>query len=347
MHRAKSRRLRLTGSQRDGRSGTCYPRRMRICLVYDCLFPLHGRRRRALVSQPRRASRRRRPRGHLPDAAPVGARRAGEIPGVRVVAAGPRMALYREAGRGGSRRRSCSAPACSGTCCATAGATTSCTPASFPYFSLLAAAVAAPLRPLPAGGRLARGVEPRVLARVSRRLGGRIGAPCSAAACACRQRAFCFAELPARRLREEGLRGEVTVLEGVYAGAAEPRPPCRPSRSWCSPGRHIPEKRRRAVVPAVALARERMPGLRGAIFGDGPERDRPCSRRSPSIGAEDCRRRARVRRRPSEVERDLAPRAVPGAAVAPRGLRDGRRRGGRAAARRASSCATPTTPPPS
>ena len=37
-------------------------------------------------------------------------------------------------------------------------------------------------------------------------------------------------------------------------------------------GRHIPEKRVPALVPALALARERVPGLRGEIYGDGPER---------------------------------------------------------------------------
>jgi glycosyltransferase involved in cell wall biosynthesis len=36
-------------------------------------------------------------------------------------------------------------------------------------------------------------------------------------------------------------------------------------------GRHIPEKRPTAVVPAVMRAREQIPGLRGVIFGDGPE----------------------------------------------------------------------------
>jgi glycosyltransferase involved in cell wall biosynthesis len=38
-------------------------------------------------------------------------------------------------------------------------------------------------------------------------------------------------------------------------------------------GRHIPEKRVPALVPALALARERIPGLRGEVLGDGPERD--------------------------------------------------------------------------
>ena len=38
-------------------------------------------------------------------------------------------------------------------------------------------------------------------------------------------------------------------------------------------GRHIPEKRAPAVVPAIARARERLPELRAEIFGDGPDRD--------------------------------------------------------------------------
>jgi glycosyltransferase involved in cell wall biosynthesis len=37
-------------------------------------------------------------------------------------------------------------------------------------------------------------------------------------------------------------------------------------------GRHIPEKRVPALVPAFARARERLPDLRLVLFGDGPER---------------------------------------------------------------------------
>jgi glycosyltransferase involved in cell wall biosynthesis len=39
-------------------------------------------------------------------------------------------------------------------------------------------------------------------------------------------------------------------------------------------GRHIPEKGVLAVVPAVARARRDIPGLRGLILGDGPDRAR-------------------------------------------------------------------------
>jgi glycosyltransferase involved in cell wall biosynthesis len=38
-------------------------------------------------------------------------------------------------------------------------------------------------------------------------------------------------------------------------------------------GRHIPEKRVPALVPALSLARETIPELRADILGDGPERD--------------------------------------------------------------------------
>jgi glycosyltransferase involved in cell wall biosynthesis len=37
-------------------------------------------------------------------------------------------------------------------------------------------------------------------------------------------------------------------------------------------GRHIPEKRAPALVPALVAARECLPGLRATIFGDGPQR---------------------------------------------------------------------------
>jgi glycosyltransferase involved in cell wall biosynthesis len=38
-------------------------------------------------------------------------------------------------------------------------------------------------------------------------------------------------------------------------------------------GRLIPEKNALSVVDAVALAAERIPGLHGVIFGDGPQRE--------------------------------------------------------------------------
>jgi glycosyltransferase involved in cell wall biosynthesis len=39
-------------------------------------------------------------------------------------------------------------------------------------------------------------------------------------------------------------------------------------------GRHIPDKRVPAIVPAVAEVRREHPGVRCVIFGDGPDRER-------------------------------------------------------------------------
>jgi glycosyltransferase involved in cell wall biosynthesis len=87
-----------------------------------------------------------------------------------------------------------------------------------------------------------------------------------------RHRAFCFAELHARRLKEEGYRGEPIVLTGEYAGDLT-----RPTPNDADPvvvyaGRHIPEKQVPALVSAIAVAREQAPELSATIFGDGPER---------------------------------------------------------------------------
>ena len=86
------------------------------------------------------------------------------------------------------------------------------------------------------------------------------------------QRAFCFSRLHAERLRCEGVRGEVTVLEGEYAGGeAQGRvEPYADSDLVVFAGRHIPEKRVPALVPALAA----LPDLRAVIYGDGPERGR-------------------------------------------------------------------------
>jgi glycosyltransferase involved in cell wall biosynthesis len=156
--------------------------------------------------------------------------------------------------------------------------------ASFPYFSLLAAAM---IRPL-AGFRLVVDWH-EVWSRDYWReyLGTALGAIGWAVQLACvrlRQRAFCFSRLHAARLVEHGLRGDVSVLTGEYeAGEYEASeyegPTLVDNRRQPAPlvvfaGRHIPEKRAPAVVPAIAMAAERIPALRGVVFGDGPDRPR-------------------------------------------------------------------------
>jgi glycosyltransferase involved in cell wall biosynthesis len=245
---------------------------MRICLVYDCLFPhtVGGAERwyRNLAERLQQAghevtylTRRQWGRDETPS-----------LPGVRVIGMGPRMGLY----TAGGRRRTVP-PLIFG-----AGVLAHLArrgrsydvvhTASFPYFSLLAAGA---MRPL---GRYRLLVDwHEVWSRdywreYLGRIGGAIGYAVQLACARLPQRAFCFSRLHAERLREEGLRGEVTVLEGEYAGplqAAEPRPA---QELVVFAARMIPEKRAPAGVAGVAAAAARIPGLRGTFFGDGPER---------------------------------------------------------------------------
>ena len=244
---------------------------MRILIVYDCLFPhtIGGAERWYRNLAERLAGEghdvtyltlRQWPRGAQPSVA-----------GVRVRVAGPRMALYTEG------RRRIAPPLVFG-----AGVLWHLLrhgrsydvvhTASFPYFSLLAAGL------LRRAGRYRLVVDWHELwSREYWReylgpVGGRIGWLVQLAGVRLRQRAFCFARLTARRLAAEGVRGEVTVLEGEYAGSLEPRPPRTAAMYVLFAGRHIPEKRAPALVPAVAAARRALPDLRGTILGDGPQR---------------------------------------------------------------------------
>jgi glycosyltransferase involved in cell wall biosynthesis len=64
----------------------------------------------------------------------------------------------------------------------------------------------------------------------------------------------------------------VTRLEGQYTGDHATHEPAASEPVVLFAGRLIPEKRAPALVPAIAQARERIPNLRGEIYGDGPER---------------------------------------------------------------------------
>src|SRR5262245_53369148 len=148
--------------------------------------------------------------------------------------------------------------------------------ASFPYFSLLAAALVRPF----AGYRIVvdwhelwtRGYWREYLGR----LGGWFGWQVQRLCLRVPQRAFCFSRLVEGRLIAEGVHGGVTLLEGQFEGDPAAAPlPAEPVVIFA--GRHIPEKNPVAVVHAVAKARETIPELRGAIYGDGPERPKVLS----------------------------------------------------------------------
>jgi glycosyltransferase involved in cell wall biosynthesis len=247
---------------------------VRICLVYDCLFPytVGGAERWYRNLGERLATE-----GH--DIAYLtlrqwDRRQRGDVPGVRVVVVGPRMSLYTEGGR---RRILPTLVFGGGVLCHLLrhGRRYDVVhTASFPYFSLLAAAATRPI------GRFRLVVDWHEVwsrdywSEYLGPVGGWIGHAVQTLCLRIPQRAFCFSRLHARRLRESGVRGEVTVLEGEYAGSLEAREPLRPEPVVVFAGRHIPEKRVPAIVPAVAALRRTEPAVRCVIFGDGPDRGR-------------------------------------------------------------------------
>ena len=244
---------------------------MRICLVYDCLFPYTvGGAERWYRNLGERLAR----DGHEVTYLTLRQWDSGHdasYAGVRVRAVGPRMALYT-----GSRRRILP-PLVFG-----AGVLWHLLrhgrryevvhTASFPYFSLLAAGL---LRRAGGYGLVVDWHE--VWSRsywreYLGRFGGAIGEAVQALCMRLPQRAFCFSRLHRDRLLAAGLRGPVTMLEGEYAGDLTPSERVPPEPVVVFAGRHIPEKRAPAVVPAVARARRQLPALRAEVFGDGPER---------------------------------------------------------------------------
>src|SRR5215210_5916381 len=246
---------------------------MRVCLVYDCLFPytVGGAERWYRNLGERLAAD-----GHEVTYLTLrqwDRRERGEVAGVGVVAVGPRMELYADGGR-----RRILPPLVFGAgvlwhLLRHGGRYDVVHTASFPYFSLLAAALARPLRRF----RLvvdwhelwSRDYWLEYLGAAAGRVGNLVQTLCLRVP----QRAFCFSPLHERRLLEARVNGELTVLEGEYAGSLEPPEPAAAQPVVVFAGRHIPEKRVPALVPALALARERIPELRAELLGDGPERE--------------------------------------------------------------------------
>jgi glycosyltransferase involved in cell wall biosynthesis len=246
---------------------------MRVCIVYDCLFPytIGGGERWYRNLAERLAAE-----GHDVTYLTLRQWKRGERADlderIRVVTAGPRMALYTPGGRRRivpplvfglgvllhllrHGRRYDVVHAC-----------------AFPYFSLLSAAL---LR-RPQGFELevdwfevwSRSYWLDYLGGV----GGRVGALVQRLCALVPQRAFCFSELHAERLRKEGLRGSVTVLRGLYTGTTEMVLTHLPDPVVLFAARLIAEKQATLGVGAIALAARRIEGLRGEFLGDGPER---------------------------------------------------------------------------
>jgi glycosyltransferase involved in cell wall biosynthesis len=243
---------------------------VRVCIVYDCLYPhtVGGAERWY-----RNLSERLAADGHDVTYLTLRQWERGDDPsvhGVSVVPVGPRMDLY-VAGR-----RRVGPPLVFGLgvfwhLLRHGRRYDVVHTASFPYFSLLAAGLVRRLR----GFRLVvdwHELWTRLYWReYLGRIGGSMGWSVQRMCLRIPQQAFCFSRLHARRLREERVRGEVVILEGQFEGS----PAAAPQRAEpvvVFAGRHIPEKRPAALVPALALAREAFPELRGEIYGDGPGR---------------------------------------------------------------------------
>jgi glycosyltransferase involved in cell wall biosynthesis len=245
---------------------------MRVCIAYDCLFPwtVGGAERwyRNLAERLAEAghevtyiTRRQWEPGERP-----------RLPGVRVVAVSRAEPLY-----GPDGNRTISEPlrygrGVLGHLLRHGRDYDIVHMASFPYFSLLAAAAAQPR----GGYRLVVDWHELWSALYwNEYLGGAKGVVGHAVQRACIRaphRAFCFSRMHRDRLIAEGFRGTVDVLEGEYAGSLEPPVPNTARPHVVFAGRHIAEKRAAAIVPAVMRARAAIPGLRATIFGDGPQR---------------------------------------------------------------------------
>jgi glycosyltransferase involved in cell wall biosynthesis len=245
---------------------------VRICLIYDCLFPhtVGGAERWY-----RNLSERLAAEGHEVTYLTLRQWDPGVDPGVdgvEVRVVGPRMNLYSAPGR-----RRILPPLVFG-----AGVLWHLLrhgrrydvvhTASFPYFSLLAAAIARP----PGRYRLVvdwhevwtREYWQEYLGRRRGDAGWLIQRACVRLP----QHAFCFSRLHAARLQEEGMWGEITVLAGEYHGPLRAAPVQRASPMVVFAGRHIPEKRVPTILPALVEARRYAPELRATILGDGPDR---------------------------------------------------------------------------
>lgn len=244
---------------------------MRILIVYDCLFPYTiggGERWYRNLAERLHAD------GHEVTYLTLRQWDRGtqaDVPGVDVQVAGPRMALY-----AGGRRR-IAPPLVFGAgvlwhLLRHGGRYDVVHTASFPFFSLLAAALVRPVRRY---GLVVDWFE--LWSRDYWRdylgaAGGRVGWAVQKLCLRVPQRAFTLARSTAQRLRAEGVHGDVEVLTGL-----QDLPPAADAPHAAQPivvfaGRHIPEKRVPALVRGFAALREQAPELRLVVFGDGPDR---------------------------------------------------------------------------
>lgn len=243
---------------------------MRICILYDCLFPwtIGGAERWYRALAEKLAAE-----GHqvtyltlrqwADDDAPA-------LQGVRVVAVGPKLSLYRDGKRRlwpplryglgvfwHLMRHGRNYDHVHG--------------ASFPFFSLLAAGLLRRLHGYSIGVDWHE-VWTAKYWREYLGLAGVLGWWVQYLCTKVQQKAFAFSHLHGNRL--QALGRDWTHLPGEYAGGTQPRlrPASPPTLVYA--GRLIPEKRVPLLIEAFAITLQECPDLRLKIFGKGPERDR-------------------------------------------------------------------------
>lgn len=264
--------LQGVGAQAQAVGGTGPSRALRICLVYDSLQPyrIGGAERWYYSLVERLASA-----GHEVTYLTMrqwDRQTIGTHPAAKVVAVGPRMENYRPGGN-----RTVLPPILFGL-----GVLAHLLrhgrrydvvhTSSFPYFSVLAAAVARPV----GGYRIvvdwlefwSRSYWRSYLGAL-----GEVGWAVQNLCLAVRQHAFCPAELTAARLRAHRVNGEVEVLKGLYAGDLTARQPQPAEPVVVFAARLIREKRLTLAIEAIALARRALPQLTARVFGRGPQWD--------------------------------------------------------------------------
>lgn len=246
---------------------------MHVCIVYDCLYPytIGGAERwyRGLAERAKRE-------GHEVTYLTRRQWRTGEEPdvaGVRVLAVSPRTELYTSEGRRRTSPPLAFGAGVLGHLLAHGGEYDVVHSASFPYFSVLAAAAARRRQAFSLFVDWHEVWTQEYWRSYLGPVGGRAGWLVQRACLGVRQRAYCFSRLHEHRLRDCGLT-DVTRLEGQYAGTTQRPMPVAAEPTVMFAGRLIPEKNVTTLVAALARARERIPDVRLAIYGNGPERSR-------------------------------------------------------------------------
>jgi glycosyltransferase involved in cell wall biosynthesis len=245
-----------------------------VCLAYDCLFPhtIGGAERwyRNLASALVEA-------GH--EVTYLTRRQWGvderpEVPGVRVVSVSRADPLYDSDGRRligpplrfgvgvlrhllANRRRYDAVHLC-----------------SFPFFSLIAARLALVGTPVAVGVDWFEVWSRPYWRQYLGGLGGSVGWLVQRLCVRLTPLAYVYSDLHARRLAEEGIARPPIRLAGLYQGATTATDLSQEEKEplVVFAGRHIPEKRAELVPHAVGRARGSVPGLRGLVLGDGPQR---------------------------------------------------------------------------